>query len=91
MSNGDPITIDLGEFRPRVEERVASGEYSSVSEVVQAGLEALAREEAAFDAVLGEKVQRSLDDPRPSIPADDVFERLLRLHEERTNKSGREP
>ncbi len=91
MSNGDPITIDLGEFRPRVEERVASGEYDSVSEVVQAGLEALAREEAAFDGVLRRLVQESLDDPRPDIPAEEVFDRLAAGETRQAEAGRREP
>ena len=48
MSTSDTITVDLGEFRQRVEERVESGKYGSVSEVVRPGLEALEREEEAL-------------------------------------------
>ena len=83
MSDGETITVDLGEFGPRVHERVRSGEYRSASEVVQAGLEALEREEAEAELsndTLRRLIQESLDDPRPDIPADEVFERLERKH-----------
>ena len=80
MSNREPITIDLGEHHARVQARIDSGEYSSVTEVIQAGLEALEREEAEFNEYLREKIKEAYDDPRPSIPAEEVFERLERKH-----------
>lgn len=45
-----------------------------------------AREEAV--ASIRAKVQESLDDPRPSVPAEDVFARLEAKHEAR-RKAGR--
>ena len=44
-----PITVTLGELQQRVEERVASGAYSSASEVMRAAVRALEREEAVLD------------------------------------------
>ena len=70
------LTVTLGDLAEKVEERVRSGEYDSPSEVVRAGLEALEREERAFDAELKTKVEEAMADPRPSIPADQVFARL---------------
>jgi antitoxin ParD1/3/4 len=71
-----PVTVTLGEMKDRVFERVESGAYASVSEVVRAGLRALDREEGALDDWIRKRVQESLDDPQPSIPAEEVFARL---------------
>jgi antitoxin ParD1/3/4 len=85
-----PISVTLGPFAERVEARVRSGEYASASEVVRAGLRALDREEALLDrlfppideddpewiAYVREKIEESLADPRPPIPAEEAFARL---------------
>lgn len=86
MSDSETVTVNLGEFGPRVQARIDSGEFETASEVIRAGIEALDREDADFDRYLREKVKDSLDDPRPSIPADEVFDRILRRHEELMHK-----
>ena len=73
MRTTKPVTVTLGEMQGRVDARVRSGAYASVSEVIRAGLRALDREEATLDAVLRRKVQEALDDPSPTLPADQVF------------------
>lgn len=73
MRSSRRVTVTLGDQLERVEARVRSGDYSSISEVVRAGLCALEREEAALNDMLRRKVERSLADPRPSIPAEEVF------------------
>lgn len=83
-----PVTVTLGEMQERVEARVRSGDYASVSEVLRAGLRALDREEATIDAVLRQKVQEALDDPSPTIPADQVFADLRDHHAKRVKASG---
>lgn len=90
MRTNKPVTVTLGEMQERVDERVRSGSYASVSEVLRAGLRALEREEATIDAVLRRKVQEALDDPSPTIPADQVFTELRAHHAERmkAGKSG---
>jgi antitoxin ParD1/3/4 len=90
MRTTKPITVTLGELQERVEARVKSGAYSSASEVVRAGLRALDREEEALDDLLRAKIKESLDDPRPSIPADEVFDRLERKHAARMKAAGRD-
>jgi antitoxin ParD1/3/4 len=75
-----PVTVTLGDLRPRVEARVQSGAYASVSEVVRAAVRALDREEAAVTDGLRRAVDESLNDPRPSVPAREVFKRLRAHH-----------
>ena len=90
MSNGEAITVDLGDLGPRVWERIESGQYSSPSEVIRAGLEALNREEEIVDDMMRRKVREAYDDPRPSIPAEEVFARLRAHHAERMKARGLE-
>jgi len=70
------VVVDLGTFRGAVEERVNSGSYASTDEVVQAGLSALEREEASLNGWLTQQAEESIADPRPSIPAEQVFREL---------------
>ena len=90
MANGEAITIDLGDFGPRVRQRVESGEYNTASDVIHAALEALERQEAQFDDYLREKVNEALADPRPDVPLEEVFERLERKHAALTAAAERE-
>ena len=71
-----PVSVTLGGLGQRAEARVKSGAYSSISEVVRAGLRALDREEAVMDALLKARVAEALADPRPDIPADEAFARM---------------
>lgn len=76
------MTVTLEDMLESAEARVRSGAYSSLSEVVQEGLRALDRE----DEWLREAVRESLDDPRPSIPAEEVFAGLERRYQEHAAK-----
>ena len=80
MRSSKPITVTLGPQHASLEARLKAGEYASASEVVRAGLRALDRQDAALDDYLRAKVQASVDDPRPSVPAADVFDRLRARH-----------
>jgi antitoxin ParD1/3/4 len=82
MRKSKPITVTLGEMQERVDARVRSGDYSSASEVLRAGIRALDREEAALNEWMREKIRESLDDPRPSIPAEEVFAALERRYQD---------
>jgi antitoxin ParD1/3/4 len=84
-----PVSVTLGPLGAKAEERVKSGDYASVSEVVRAGLRALEREEDAFDAVLKAKVQRALAETGPPIPAAEAFAELDRRIAEHKAQSGR--
>ena len=89
MRSAKPITVSLGDLQKRVDARVKSGAYSSVDDVLRAGLRALDREEASRDQMMREAVQAALDDPRPDIPAEDVFAQLHAKHAIRM-KAGRD-
>ena len=78
-----PVTVTLGKLTGMAQQRVESGRYASVSEVVRAGLRALEREEQALDAVLKARVEQALADPAPSIPQADVFADLRAHHARR--------
>jgi antitoxin ParD1/3/4 len=85
-----PITVTLGDLQERVERRVKSGAYASSSEVLRAAVRALDREETAIDDWLRQRVDESLADPRPSVPARDVFKRLRAHHGHRAKGRRRE-
>lgn len=77
MRSSKPITVTLGKQQAFVDERLASGEFQSASEVVRAGLRALDREERAANEYMKRRVEEALADPRPSLPADEAFKRVL--------------
>lgn len=83
-----PVTVTLGEMQNRVFERVESGEYASVSEVVRAGLRALDRQDEALNDWMRQRVAESLADPRPGVPAEEVFTRLRAHHARRLKDAG---
>ena len=83
------MNVDLGPFREAVEKRVKAGVYSSPDEVIQAGLQALEREESGLNEWLIQQAEESIADPRPSIPAAQVFRELRAKYGRPTEKSGR--
>jgi len=70
------LLVDLGPLRGAVEERVKSGTYASADAVIRAGLLALEREEMGLNEWLTRQAEESLADPRPSVPAAQVFRDL---------------
>jgi antitoxin ParD1/3/4 len=80
MRTSRPISVTLGPQHASLEARLKSGEYGSASEVMRAALRALDRQDAALDEYLRARVLASLKDPRPSVPATDVFKRLRARH-----------
>jgi antitoxin ParD1/3/4 len=78
-------SINLGEhFEQFVRERIARGRYQNASEVVRAGLRLLEESEIDLEArakLLKDKINEAWDDPRPSRPADEVFNRIEAIHE----------
>jgi antitoxin ParD1/3/4 len=75
-----PITVTLGDLHDHVEARVKSGAFASASEVIRAAVRALDREETALNDWMRKRIEESLADPRPSIPAATVFKELRAHH-----------
>jgi antitoxin ParD1/3/4 len=71
-----PVTVTLGGMAKSAQAHVASGRYSSISEVVRAGLRALDREEEAHDAFLKQKIHDAYADPRPRLSLNEAFDEL---------------
>lgn len=78
-------------FDSFVQEQVDSGRFNNVSEVVRAGLRLLEDQEGktARIARLRREIEEAFDDPRASIPAEEVFERLTARHQERAKAASR--
>ncbi len=81
-------SISLGEhFEKFVQERVTQGRYQNASEVVRAGLRMLEDYEMSLQEraeLLKAKINEAWDDPRPSRPIDEVFDRIEARHAEAT-------
>jgi antitoxin ParD1/3/4 len=79
-------SISLGDhFEKFAREQIAQGRYQNVSEVIRAGLRLLEDYEASRAERLrrlGSKLDAAWDDPRPSLPADAVFDDIERVHAE---------
>jgi antitoxin ParD1/3/4 len=77
-------SINLGDhFEKFVHERVAQGRYQNASEVVRAGLRLLEEHEMSVEErarLLKTKIDEAWDDPRPSRPAAEVFDRIEAAH-----------
>ncbi|QKC81307.1 type II toxin-antitoxin system ParD family antitoxin [Mesorhizobium sp. NZP2077] len=89
MRTSKPISVTLGRQQSSVDARLASGAYESASEVIRAALRALDREDQVIASVMRAKVQEALDDPRPDIPAEDVFKALREHHADRMKAAKR--
>jgi antitoxin ParD1/3/4 len=89
MRASKPITVTLGKQQASLDAHLAGGNYESASEVLRAGLRALDREQKALDDLMRAKIQQALDDPRPAVPAEDVFRRLRKHMAERVEAEKR--
>lgn len=76
MSAVKTVTVTLGEEQESLERRLASGEYDTADEVLREGLRALDREDDFDVEELRAMIDEAERDPRPDVPASEVFARL---------------
>ena len=85
MSAAEKISITVTPAMKKVlEERVASGQFASASELMREAFRIWQRQQDEHEehlASIRARIQKSIDDPRPSIPAEEVFDRLRKMHE----------
>jgi antitoxin ParD1/3/4 len=83
MRQGEKISVAMTPDMLRdVRECVEAGEYASASEVLRDALRLWRRqriEDAERLAAIRERVRRSLDDPRPSLSANDADAHMRRF------------
>ncbi|MEO6608197.1 MAG: type II toxin-antitoxin system ParD family antitoxin [Aestuariivirga sp.] len=94
MSNvAEKISITVTPAMKRVlEERVASGEFASASELMREAFRTWQKQQDEHQerlAVIRARIQQSIDDPRPNIPAQDVFDNLKKVHEKKLKAASR--
>ena len=86
MSAAKKISITITPAMKRVlDERVASGQFASANELMREAFRTWQRQQDEHEELLASiraRIQKSIDDPRPSIPAEEVFERLKKMHEQ---------
>jgi antitoxin ParD1/3/4 len=80
MPTTEKLSITLPTDMARmIREKVAQGTYASNSEVIRDGLRMLQEADALREQKLAwmrEKIEESRNDPRPPVPAQEVFDRL---------------
>lgn len=91
MQAAEKISITLTpEMNRVIKQRVAAGDFASSSELIREALRLWQRHEELHQEKLiaiREKLQASLDDARPSLAIEDVFERLRQRHETQQRKN----
>lgn len=66
------LTVDLGDQKDVIAERMATGHYASPSEVVQEALQALEREDELIEEIVEVRMQGAMDDADPASQAGDA-------------------
>lgn len=91
MSHVQKRTISLPREQAEfIDEKVAAGDYASVSEVVRAGLRALRERDAAVERWLRDEVAPTFDamvqDPGRGLSIESVFADVRAHHAQRSRK-----
>jgi antitoxin ParD1/3/4 len=80
----EKISITITPTMKRVlEERVASGQFASASELMREAFRTWKQQQDEHEerlASIRARIDRSMNDPKPSIPAEEVFDRLRKMH-----------
>ena len=88
MDAAEDRKITVSEETARlIHEKVDDGSFASPADVVDAAMQALAREaeeHAERLAMIKARIRASVEDPRPRVPLDEAFDRVRKRLEERT-------
>ena len=75
------ISVELGpKQRAILHRQLETGHYENASEVLQDALRALDERDAVYDEWLRKKVQASMANKKPNMPAEAAFERIEARH-----------
>ncbi|MEZ2332980.1 type II toxin-antitoxin system ParD family antitoxin [Mesorhizobium sp. RCC_202] len=92
MESAEKLSVTVTPAMARmIREKVEDGSFGSASEVIRAALRAFQREEdehAERMASIRARVKASIEDPRPSVPLEEVDARLRELVAQRTRAAG---
>ena len=87
MSAAEKISITLTPAMNRmIQKRVKSGQFASSSELIRESLRVWQKQEDEHQeriASIRARIKASIDDPRPSLSAEEVFAELKAHHESR--------
>lgn len=85
MSAAEKISITLtSEMNRLIKQRVEAGDFASSSELIREALRVWQKQEEEHRvriAKIRARIKSSMDDPRPSLPTEEVRERLRSYHE----------
>jgi antitoxin ParD1/3/4 len=94
MQNAEKISITMTpEMMQVIRASVASGEYASTSEAMRDAVRIWQRERTEHQErleAIRQRIRASVDDPRPSLSADQLRQRVQALHAETMKAHGRE-
>lgn len=83
MQNAEKVSVTMTADMMRViRESVESGEFATTSEAMRDAVRVWQRQRLEYAErleAIRDRVRRSLNDPRPSIPADDAEEAMTRF------------
>jgi antitoxin ParD1/3/4 len=89
MASPKAIRVELGAQQASLQRHLESGHYDDASEVVRDALRALDERDAVYDEWLRAKVNASMANKKPGIPAEAVFKRLEARHARRLKATKR--